>query len=366
MKIQTPPTPHEQIQFLQQIRRILGEGGFVASYKFALLHALADLSVVKGDDSGAELVLFTREIAEQMIELYWRQTKPFPVARGEPRVLKQIVGGRAKILTVLEAARLMHGPSLERVRQKPDAWNRVVRDVDIVLRKMPLWKLQTVGRERLDFLYENKDTGDFVTLRPGVAYCFRAFYDLVVDLVRAAWLRYVRRYNASLLGETSDLGTFLFGSERASLAIYLPILLELQAGRCFYCGKNLGKRIEVDHFIPWAMYPVDLGHNFVLADTACNGHKSDHLAAEEHLKQWLARNYEHRSLLTSRFENVGAPHDANASLRVAEWSYALTARIGGQVWSGGRSLVTLSTGWEALFREYGSCIVGADGSAILS
>jgi hypothetical protein len=31
---------------------LLAEGLFVASYKFALIHALADLAVLKGDDSG--------------------------------------------------------------------------------------------------------------------------------------------------------------------------------------------------------------------------------------------------------------------------------------------------------------------------
>jgi hypothetical protein len=36
----SPPTPNEQVQFLRNIQRIFAEGNFVASYKFALLHAL--------------------------------------------------------------------------------------------------------------------------------------------------------------------------------------------------------------------------------------------------------------------------------------------------------------------------------------
>ncbi len=66
----TPPTPEEQVLFLRNIQRLLMEGLFVASYKFALLHAIADLSVVKGDDSGAKLDLDVRDIAERFIELY--------------------------------------------------------------------------------------------------------------------------------------------------------------------------------------------------------------------------------------------------------------------------------------------------------
>ena len=47
-----PPSSDEQIKFLVNLQRLLDEGQFVASYKFALLLALADLSVEHGDDSG--------------------------------------------------------------------------------------------------------------------------------------------------------------------------------------------------------------------------------------------------------------------------------------------------------------------------
>ena len=80
----SPPTASEQVDFLQKVQRILGEGSFVATYKYALLQALADLAVVRGDDLGGPLTLATREIAEAMIQLCWRQAAPFP-ARGGPR-----------------------------------------------------------------------------------------------------------------------------------------------------------------------------------------------------------------------------------------------------------------------------------------
>ncbi len=41
----TTPSAEDQIQFLNHLQRLLSEGGFTASYKFALLLALADLSV---------------------------------------------------------------------------------------------------------------------------------------------------------------------------------------------------------------------------------------------------------------------------------------------------------------------------------
>src|SRR5476651_1644441 len=71
------PTPEDQVHFLRNIQRLLAEGLFVASYKFALVHALADLAVMKGEDSGAPLDLDTKEIAANFVELYWRQCRPF-------------------------------------------------------------------------------------------------------------------------------------------------------------------------------------------------------------------------------------------------------------------------------------------------
>ena len=42
-------------------------------------------------------------------------------------------------------------------------------------------------------------------LKPGVAFYLRTFHGFVTELVRAAWLRYVRRQNADAVGDASDL-----------------------------------------------------------------------------------------------------------------------------------------------------------------
>ena len=86
-----PPSSDEQIKFLVNLQRLLDEGQFVASYKFALLLALADLSVEQGDDSGAPLRLSIDRIAEKFIQYYWRQTLPYPAA-SEAQVLRQNTG----------------------------------------------------------------------------------------------------------------------------------------------------------------------------------------------------------------------------------------------------------------------------------
>ncbi|HEX8603801.1 MAG TPA: hypothetical protein VF774_14240, partial [Pseudoduganella sp.] len=48
-------TPAEQIKFLRSLQHLLSDGDFTATYKYALLMALAELSVELGDDSGAPL-----------------------------------------------------------------------------------------------------------------------------------------------------------------------------------------------------------------------------------------------------------------------------------------------------------------------
>ena len=126
------------------------------------------------------------------------------------------------------------------------------------------------------------------------------------------------------------------------------MLQELQRGACFYCGKSLSRgSIHVDHFIPWSRYPVDLGHNFVLAhDRPCNLGKSDLLAAGKHLHHWTERNRLHERVLTEEFERKGIVHDLRTSLRVARWAYSQVASTNGLVWVGGTQLAPLGSDWE--------------------
>src|SRR6185295_15846233 len=103
------------------------------------------------------------------------------------------------------------------------------------------WKLQTVGTQKLDFLYDNSGSVTSITLKPGVGFCFRKHYPLVIDLVKGSWARYVRRYNANRLAEKTDLHEFLFGSEPANLFVVRPIVRKFQSGACFYCRRLLNE-----------------------------------------------------------------------------------------------------------------------------
>ena len=67
------PSAEYQIQFLSNLQRLLAEGQFVATYKYALLLAIADIAVALGDDSGHSMPIETRTLPEKFVDYYWQQ-----------------------------------------------------------------------------------------------------------------------------------------------------------------------------------------------------------------------------------------------------------------------------------------------------
>jgi hypothetical protein len=159
------------------------------------------------------------------VQFYWRHTVPYASA-SQSRVLRQNTGKQAAIINLVERARTAHRSVADAMHDKRE-WNRLARKVAAVVRVMPLWKLQTVGRERLDFLYPNQGDGHTIRIGPGVAFCLRKFHALISDLVRGAWVRHVRQQDLEVLGETADLNEFLFGTDRNCLATVRPVLMDL-------------------------------------------------------------------------------------------------------------------------------------------
>jgi hypothetical protein len=147
-----------------------------------------------------------------------------------------------------------------------------------------------------------------------------------------------------------DLNQFLFGSERANLAVVRPVLIDMQRGRCFYWNKPLSpSRTHVDHFIAWARYPIDLGHNFVLADTRCNSQKRDRLPAYVHLAGWTERNTQFGDQIGNAMKERGIIAELTISNRVAQWAYEQTENSNGLTWVRGDELVQLTPEWRTSF-----------------
>jgi len=98
-RMSAPPGDRGQLDFLQQVQRIFDEGEFVATYKFALLIALVELAIERGDDTGAPLELDLDSIAEKFIEQYWPHAAPYGAAEGAPgsRIAECSIGRRARL-----------------------------------------------------------------------------------------------------------------------------------------------------------------------------------------------------------------------------------------------------------------------------
>ena len=336
-----------QVDFLLKVQQLLTEGGFVATYKYALLHAIADLCIERDSAKDGSLTLTVDELAGKFIELYWPQVHHFPVRDEDDLVLMQNTGQQA---AVVNAVREYHRPyqgRLSGLKVDPAAWRRAVRRVGRTIQKMPLWKLQTVGSRPVEFLYRNDLGADRIALFPGVPDCFRAFHGLLIELVRAAWIRFIRRHNDAVR-DSLELYGFLFGTERAHLEDARNAIERVSGMRCFYCDSRIARRPEVDHFIPWARYPNDLGHNFVLAHPSCNNRKSDFLAAEEHLERWVDRNQKQASPLADAFADLGIDHDSESSIRIARWAYDQVESAGGEVWVRGKEFCLLGPGWRSV------------------
>lgn len=330
----SPPSADEQLRFLSKLQRIFSEGDFTATYKFALLISLADLSLELGHDDGRDLVLKNRQIGERFISLYWNQSLPYGTGRlgCEPGVLAQNNGAQAAVVSAISLFRERTGNRslLSAISNK--GYESLLTTVTSTVAAQPLTYLQNFGGSKDEFIFDRPGTG-IVRLKPGVPYCLRRFYPLIQQLARSHWITHIKdnKRNFSILGEADDLEEFLFETSRQSLELVSAGLRKLDGNNCFYCGRNLTSA-DVDHFIPYSLYPRDLTHNFVLSHPACNRSKSDTLAALGHLERWLTRIEKDSGAIAEIGYNAGFVTNPNIIHKVGAWAYENACRADGHAW----------------------------------
>jgi 5-methylcytosine-specific restriction endonuclease McrA len=346
------PSADDSIRFLRDIQALLEDGQFVATYKFALLIAVADLAVESGVTDDQPIELPVRSIAEKFIEYYWQQSAPF-VGGDAARVLQQNTGGQAAVVGALVNLRTAGFSSLPQLRAKPLAWNAAVKRVARIVRDMPLYRLQYVGGALRPFLYPHRLQNDAITLNAGVAYCMRQFHTLVTGLARDRWMAMVRhlKQNLYLVGQSQDIERFMFGAEREPIRQHLALLTEWQQGLCLYCQKRLRREtVHIDHFVPWVLHRSDALPNLVASHADCNSAKSDWLAAELHLERWVRRN---ESIVVD--ETVSAPEEAtrqrSGTRAIARWAYDRAYELGLPTWLYGKETISLSSGYRRLLSD---------------
>lgn len=362
------PGAEQQARFLKDLQLLLAEGEFVSTYKYALLLALVRWAIEHPQHPEGQPV-DAAVLAPHFVELYWGHALPFhtDVASDEARAVAEPVSKWPSTRDLLVQDRGRQDPRiLGLIRDAHRQCGHVLRVLDArdhrtLLRKvtqtitaMPLWKLQTV-RTRTEphaFLYRPGGKRSQFFLQPGALGCLIAFAPLIQDTVRGAWLRFVLRYNKRLLSPADQVESFLFPDGRAGLDAWRPLLLEMQGRRCFYCRSDVRGTGAVDHFLPWARYPRDLGHNFVFAHSGCNMAKSDHLAATGHLAAWCQRNATHGGELASAFDRAGLPHDWPVLWNVATSLYGSAADQGSDVWNKEQKFDRLDPEWRAILEAH--------------
>jgi len=335
MSTHRPPTAQQQLEFLKKIQRLFDEGGFNATYKYALLASLVELAVEMGDDTGAPLELTLNEIAEKFAELYWPQTAPFVSRQSGTHkgILAQNLGKQAAVINHLTILRRDGARTVVEARKNAN-WNKQIGIIATVVRNMPVNYLQNMGGGSVFFLYEPPGPRAPLVLKPGVAYNLRRFQGFIQQLVRTGWISHVRgnRDNARIIGDADDLETFMFHTNRSRLKEVSAFLREYDGAKCFYCGSRLRDTGDVDHFIPWSHYPRDTGHNFVLAHKTCNGKKRDTLAGRRHLVHWIDRNKQSGSDFRSQMEKLGFMVDWPSTQTIARWAYQQGIDVESRAW----------------------------------
>lgn len=114
----TEPTAQFQLDFFAKLQRIVSEGDFTATYKFALLISLTELAIERGTDDCASIVGPVGAIAEKFAELYWKQVVPYSATDAVPGMLSQITGDAAAIpnrLAILHAETGLHSLAAARL-----------------------------------------------------------------------------------------------------------------------------------------------------------------------------------------------------------------------------------------------------------
>lgn len=310
---------------------LLDEANVTATYKPALLMSIIDCVTEMGD---ADSIPVAR-LAERVTELYWPQTIAYPTTGV---VLSQNQGSQAKAVRAILEFRAKSDVNsrtiAERFRKGKD-WERLIRKVELSVAEMPIPRLQIPFEPFLydfDWPWAKKGgwkTGAYdqsprvIRLYPGVAQSLVSLGPLLRPFIMRWWSEKAAAINPEVEEATSMLNfeQFMFGRDRVALDRIAEGLLDLQAGRCFYCETSIGKNREIDHFVPWSQSGDDGLFNLVAACSDCNNSKRSILAGPDFLEALIDRNQSWTSDLSSLATERAWPADRGRSHRITRAAY---------------------------------------------
>ena len=315
--------------------------------------AILDLTIEKTTAGGPPTSLTTRELAEEIVELYWPHASPYEPVR---RVLRQGGGHadhQAEIVRAIARFRQEVAGAPEELQHRarlaqPRKYEQLVRFVEWKLIEMPIPRLQVMGRDEDRFLYEYS-WDQSIKRAHGLGLPGRHARSL-----RQPALAEARRGGAPGQAEWRSpahrpAGVGRHGGQHERPARDDPGEVPVRR-RPYPPGRgppaSPGASVEpllllrrphqrepasVDHFIPWARYPDNGLDNLVAAHDRCNNNKRDFLAAAEHLERWRQRTRDHDDLLSALAVRLRWERNSDRSRGVAS---ALYGRLpaGARLW----------------------------------
>ena len=335
---------------VQRLLEVLNDGQRDATYKLALLLAIIEWVTT---NSGGETIP-TADLAEIVLRLYFRQIRQFPQSAGESATLKQGSSPSLRItnavIGLVSTTPNMNRPDLVRAKN-PEGFKRAVLEIEKALVEQPIPRFQIVGKDEIPFLYEwdwspkqtlgpiKKAGKDHLALLPGVRDRLVTLGPLLRPIIEQFWVWDVAKWT-KIETEESRLREHLFGTKRVAFPqSIVDGLKTIQGGKCFYCAGSVLSGAQVDHFVPWSVFPNDAIDNLVLSCKQCNGKKSDHLAALKYLSSWLERS-------PIELEKVAQSGDWEVNPKRAQaiaTNIYETLSVGSVVWAGGDGFVRLDT-----------------------
>ncbi|TXH20763.1 MAG: HNH endonuclease [Mycobacterium sp.] len=286
----------------QRVVAILETGVRVATYKLATLMALIDQCIENLPEHPTDRLLVPiPDLAHRVMELYWRQVRPF-----EGQLLRQSSGERERIPRAVRALRTATGASSLSVAMTmaPDIYRSSIDEIGLCLAQQPLYRLQRLpGSEASEpFLYDDsflhsnvsrralRDRDDAIVLMPGVATGLARLAGLLKPALEIMWVDDVRRLNKFLSADVPDIAGHLFGRDRTALAAVRGPFKEAFGPHCFYCKAHLPPDNPIDHVLPWSLVGINGLANLVLACTRCNSDKRHALPAVDIVDRVLTRD----------------------------------------------------------------------------
>lgn len=286
----------------QRVVAILETGVRVATYKLATLMALIDHCIENLPQQAADpLAVSIPELAHRVLELYWRQVRPF-----EGHDLRQSSGEKERIPRAVRALRAASpGTSLSvAMTAAPQVYRESIDEIGLCLAQQPLYRLQRLpGADSAEpflfddsFLHANvsrrtlRAHDDAIVLMPGVATGLARLAGLLKPALEIMWVDDVRRMNKFLTAEVPDIAGHLFGRDRTALAAVRGPFKEAFGPRCFYCQSGLPADNPVDHVLPWSLVGIDGLANLVLSCARCNTDKRHALPAVDLVDRVLGRD----------------------------------------------------------------------------